>query len=158
MDSNLASILITNAGIAGIVIVLIITGYLVPKSYYTKLDEENTHLKEALRLERQRANEVTASAAITNHLIGALTDLAAEKHPHHEDNPEPARGDSLLCCTCTCICACSGIGAGTLTSGYRPPSRKRNSPARHWKTPAKTPPASRTSRGETTSLTLSAPH
>ena len=84
MDSALITFL-ANAGIAGVVIVLIVFGFLVPKPTHTRAledsahkDEEITRLQEALALERQRSNDATQAATVTNQLIGALTSLATE--------------------------------------------------------------------------------
>ena len=95
MDSSLISVL-SNLGTGGIVIVLIVLGYLVPKPTHSRAledsahkDEEISKLQEALALERQRSNDATQAATVTNQLIGALTTLAtehraAEKHEHHD--------------------------------------------------------------------------
>ena len=91
MDSSLISIL-ANLGTGGVVVLLIILGYLVPKPTHTRVledsarkDETIDKLTEALALERQRSNDATQAGAVTNQLIGALTTLAtehraAEKH------------------------------------------------------------------------------
>lgn len=93
MDSSLVTILV-NLGTGGVVVVLMILGYLVPKPTVTRLTEDGAHkdeeiakLTEALALERQRSNDATQAAMVTNQLIGALTALAtehraAEKHEH----------------------------------------------------------------------------
>jgi Tfp pilus assembly protein PilE len=93
LDSSLITIL-SNLGTGGIVIILLVLGYLVPKPAYTRAvedadrkDEEIAKLAEALALERQRSNDATQAATVTNQLIGALTTLAtehraAEKHEH----------------------------------------------------------------------------
>ena len=95
MDSSLISILVNGVS-GGVVIILIILGYLVPKPAYTRALDESTRkdeviekLQEALALERQRSNDATQAGAVTNQLIGALTTLAtehraAEKHEHAE--------------------------------------------------------------------------
>lgn len=93
MDSSLVAVL-TNLGTGGVVIVLMILGYLIPKPTHTRALEDSAHkdeeiekLQEALALERQRSNNATQAATVTNQLIGALTTLAtehraAEKHEH----------------------------------------------------------------------------
>lgn len=78
MDPGLITWL-ANAGIAGIIIVVIIAGWLIPRPFYSKLEEENRLLREALDLERQRAGEAASQMGVTNQLIGALTALAAER-------------------------------------------------------------------------------
>ena len=95
MDSSLISIL-ANLGTGGVVIVLIVLGYLIPKPTHTRALEDSAHkdeeiakLAEALALERQRSNDATQAATVTNQLIGALTSMAAEhraaeKHEHQD--------------------------------------------------------------------------
>jgi len=78
LDTALIDVLV-NAGTAGVVIGLIIFGYLVPKWAYSRLESENHSLREALDLERQRNGEIASTAGVTNQLIGALVDLAAER-------------------------------------------------------------------------------
>lgn len=78
MDSALITVL-TNAGTAGTVVLLMIFGWIVPKWAYQKLEDENKSLHKALDLERQRSGDATSQAATTNQLIGALVDLAAER-------------------------------------------------------------------------------
>ena len=84
MDSSLISVL-ANLGMGGVVVVLIVLGYLVPKPAHTRVLEESARkdeviekLQEAVALERQRSNDVTQAGAVTNQLIGALTTLATE--------------------------------------------------------------------------------
>lgn len=95
MDSSLVSILV-NLGTGGVVVMLMILGLLIPKPTHTRAledsahkDEEITKLQEALALERQRSNDATQAATVTNQLIGALTSLATEhraleKHEHQD--------------------------------------------------------------------------
>jgi hypothetical protein len=95
LDSSLITVL-ANGVTPGVVIILIILGYLVPKPAYTRVAKESARkdkviekLQEALTLERQRSNDATQAGAVTNQLIGALTTLAtehraAEKQEHSE--------------------------------------------------------------------------
>jgi hypothetical protein len=95
VDSSLVTLL-ANLGTGGVVVVLIILGYLVPKPTHSRALEDSAHkdeeiakLQEALALERQRSNDATQAATVTNQLIGALTTLAtehraAEKHEHQD--------------------------------------------------------------------------
>lgn len=80
MDSAIVTVLI-NAGVAGIVVILLIFGWLVPKWAYSKLEEENKLLREALALERQRGGEAAGQMGVTNQLIGALVELAEARKP-----------------------------------------------------------------------------
>src|SRR6201989_2883334 len=105
MDSSLVTVL-TNLRTGGVVVVLIILGLLVPKPTHTRVLEDSAHkdeeiakLQEALALERQRSNDATQAATVTNQLIGALTSLAtehraAEKH-EHDDAAAKADGRAL---------------------------------------------------------------
>jgi hypothetical protein len=95
VDSSLVSILV-NLGTGGVVVVLMILGLLVPKPTHTRALEDSAHkdeeiakLQEALALERQRSNDATQAATVTNQLIGALTAMATEhraleKHEHQD--------------------------------------------------------------------------
>lgn len=97
MDSSIITIL-SNLGIGGIIVLLVVLGYLIPKPTYIKVSEDNeskdreiAKLQEALNLERQRSNEAVQAATVTNQLIGALTTLAsehraAEKHEHEQEH------------------------------------------------------------------------
>ena len=86
MDSSLISILV-NLGTGGVVVVLMILGFLIPKPSYTRVLEESakkdeviTKLEDALALERQRSNDATQAGAVTNQLIGGLVKLASGHH------------------------------------------------------------------------------
>ncbi len=105
MDSSLISVL-TNLGTGGVVIILIILGYLIPKPTHTRALEDSARkdevigkLQEALTLERQRSNDASQAGAVTVQLIGALTTLAtehraAEKH-EHQDAADKAEARAL---------------------------------------------------------------
>lgn len=84
MDSALISLL-SNAGVAGVVIILIVLGYLVPKPTHQRAlkdaarkDREIAKLAEALALERQRSNDTTQAGAVTIQLVRGLVKLAGE--------------------------------------------------------------------------------
>ena len=105
MDSSLISLLVNGVS-GGVVVILIILGYLVPKPTHTRAledgarkDEVIEKLQEALALERQRSNDATQAGAVTVQLIGALTTLAtehraAEKH-EHDDAADKAEARAL---------------------------------------------------------------
>lgn len=109
MDSSLITVL-TNLGTGGVVVILIILGYLIPKPTHSRVledserkDEVIEKLQEALALERQRSNDATQAGAVTNQLIGALTTLATEhraleKH-EHEDAADKAEVHALATST-----------------------------------------------------------
>ena len=95
MDSSLISI-VANLGFGGIIIILIISGYLVPKPAHVRVEQESARkdevigkLQEALALERQRADDAAQAGGVTNQLISGLVQLAtdhraAEKHEHKD--------------------------------------------------------------------------
>ena len=79
-------------GSAGAIVVLVIwitmliAGQLHTHSEFDKLNDENISLREenvqlraALDAERRSASDVARAGAVTNQLISALTDLAAER-------------------------------------------------------------------------------
>ncbi len=83
MDSAVLTVLL-NAGTAGVVVFLLIFGLLVPKWIYSRLEEENKALREALQLERQRSSEAVSQAGVTNQLISALVEIADARRPDRE--------------------------------------------------------------------------
>jgi hypothetical protein len=97
VDTSLITIL-ANLGTGGVVIVLMVLGYLIPKPTHARALEDSAHkdaeiakLAEALALERQRSNDATQAATVTNQLIGALTSLATE----HRDAAGKAEARAL---------------------------------------------------------------
>jgi hypothetical protein len=82
MDSDLVSYL-ADAGTAGVVVVLMITGWLVPKWEYQRAvkesarkDREIEKLQEALSLERQRSDAGTHAGEVTLQLVKGIVRLA----------------------------------------------------------------------------------
>ena len=90
MDSTIVTVL-ANAGVAGIVVILMILGFLIPKPTYTRLEAENKSLRDALQLERRRADEASEAGRVTNQLIAAVASLAAQGG-YHPAPPAPAEG------------------------------------------------------------------
>ena len=94
MDSSLIAVL-ANLGTGGVVIILIVLGYLIPKPAHARVLEESARkdevvakLQEALTLERQRADDATQAGGVTNQLIGGLVKLASEAREHgHAELP-----------------------------------------------------------------------
>jgi len=72
LDSSLATILITNAGVAGVVIILLIFKILVPRWYVAKLEEENKTLSAT-------AERAVAELALSNQLVGELRAIALQR-------------------------------------------------------------------------------
>ena len=89
MDSSLISVL-ANLGTGGVVIVLIILGYLVPKPTHARVLQENEKLQAALDLERQRSDAAAAAGAtVASQVIGGLVRLAGG-HPDEGHAPDGA--------------------------------------------------------------------
>ena len=84
MDTALIPVFVTNAGFAGVVIVAIIMGLLYPRPYVQDLKEENERLREALALERARADAAVQATNTTNQILGAIHDFASE-HTYRSD-------------------------------------------------------------------------
>ena len=81
--------LISGAGGALVVLALWVyaffTGQLHSDKEYQKLVDENADLKTALETERITNNELARAGGVTNKLIGALVDVATDRHDgHHE--------------------------------------------------------------------------
>lgn len=77
MDSVLIEALV-NLGFGGVIIILMMLDLLVPGSVYKRLLKENESLKEALTVERQRADAATQAGTVTNQLIGGIVQLATQ--------------------------------------------------------------------------------
>lgn len=90
MDSSLIVALINGGGFAGIVVVLMVMGWLVPKWVYKKLEKENKHLREALEYERRARVEASSQGVITtNQLLGALVNMAEKNRPAELSGKDP---------------------------------------------------------------------
>lgn len=89
MDSALIALL-ANGGVAGVVLVLVLTGQLVPGWLYRRVENEADLLREGRDIDRQRASEASSTAGVTNQLIGALTNLATERRNPARETPSPA--------------------------------------------------------------------
>src|SRR5215472_7908993 len=128
MDSALLLVL-TNAGVAGVVIVLMIGGWLVPRWIYKNLGEE-------LDLERQSRKEaLNQGVTTTNQLIGALVNLAEKRHTGEQVALRSGSKESL--------CDGSGGLAGNGGSARRKHARRLRGPAGTWRKPASRQPLSR---------------
>lgn len=69
---------LVNFGVAGIVIILLLTGLLVTGREHARLEKENGHLQDALTLERQRNNDLLSWAAIGANAMRAVSTVAKE--------------------------------------------------------------------------------
>lgn len=78
-----------NFGVAGLVIVLLITGALVTGREHGRLETENDKLREALMVERQRNADLMTWASVGARAFQAVADVAKEKH---NDPPTPPQG------------------------------------------------------------------
>lgn len=75
MDSSLATVLISNAGIAGVVVILICLKVLTPGWYAKKLEQQNEILAAT-------ADRAVSELAVANQLIGELRALAYQRTGH----------------------------------------------------------------------------
>jgi hypothetical protein len=87
---------ITGAGGALVVLTLglalFIAGKIHSDSEFQRVLTENEGLKSALASERQANNELAQTGGVTNKLIGALVDLATDRH-HEASGQPPAPAD-----------------------------------------------------------------
>lgn len=82
MDSGVITLLSGGAGAIGVlvgVLILIVTGVLVPKPYVTKYEERIQLLERALESEKKINDELAAASALNNQMIGALRQIAIER-------------------------------------------------------------------------------
>lgn len=77
--------LLTSAGVAGVVVILLILGVLVTGREHEKLERENEKLREALMIERQRNADLMTWAATGARALDSLSELAKERR--HDDTP-----------------------------------------------------------------------
>jgi hypothetical protein len=68
-----------NFGALGVVLVLILSGILVPGFFYRKLERENEVYRDALSVERQRNSDLQQFAATGQKAIAALAQVAEER-------------------------------------------------------------------------------
>jgi hypothetical protein len=71
---------LSNFGALGVIVMLMILGYLVPKTTVDRLDTENKLLKDSLDIERKRSDELSKVGDVTGQLLKALTD-SMERRP-----------------------------------------------------------------------------
>lgn len=68
-----------NFGVAGVVLLLIVTGMLVPGFIYKDLQRANEKLGDALAVERQRNADLQQLAATGVHALDAMREVAEER-------------------------------------------------------------------------------
>lgn len=84
---------LSNFGATGVVLVLILTGLLVPGFIYKKKEEENEQLRATLQVERQRNADLQEFAQAGAKAMSALVQVA-EEHRQPSRSVEVS-GDSL---------------------------------------------------------------
>jgi hypothetical protein len=77
--------------ILAIVAFLLGTGKLHSDDEFQKLAAENKDLKAALETERTTNNELARAGGVTNKLIGALVDVATDRHGEHPSQHSDGR-------------------------------------------------------------------
>jgi Tfp pilus assembly protein PilN len=72
-----------NFGVAGVVLVLLVTGVVVPGFVYKELQRDNDKLADALAVERQRNADLQQMAATGAKALDALAEVAQEQRARH---------------------------------------------------------------------------
>lgn len=80
-----------NFGVAGVVIVMIATGLLVPGFVYKDLQRANEKLADALSVERQRNADLQQMAATGAKALDALREVAEEQRARREREADMQR-------------------------------------------------------------------
>jgi hypothetical protein len=78
MDTALVQVFI-NAGVAGGVLLTIMFGWLVPKSYVSKLEKEIEFLRTDNAAVKENNRELVQTVAMNNQIIGELRSLAHKR-------------------------------------------------------------------------------
>ena len=98
MDSSLVTALLGSGGAAGVALILILLGILVPRPYHQRVLEENEKLTQAndvlaaANAQLREANSnLTSSGQLTNQVVTALLEIAAE-HRSPASGLPPAKG------------------------------------------------------------------
>ncbi len=92
--------LITGSG--GALVVLALVAYLLgigklhSDAEYQRIADENKDLKAALETERTTNNELARAGGVTNKLIGALVDVATDRHAELDRHREGAHASRDL--------------------------------------------------------------
>lgn len=73
------SSMLTNFGALGVVLLLLVTGVLVPGWAYRKLEKENQDYRDALQVERQRNSDLQQFASTGQKALASLAEVAAER-------------------------------------------------------------------------------
>jgi hypothetical protein len=94
VDNATLTVLI-NAGVAGVIVVLYILGVIPSPGQLKDLKEENKRLREALALERARGDTAVQATNTTNHILGALHDIASYDQRHRPDRAAELLQDNL---------------------------------------------------------------
>ena len=92
--------LITGSGgalvVLAIVAYLLATGKLHSDSEFQRVADENKDLRAALETERTTNNELARAGGVTNKLIGALVEVATDRHAEADRHHEGTRKDAGL--------------------------------------------------------------
>lgn len=80
MDTAVVTFLV-NAGMAGVVVFLLLSGILVTGREHKRLEGENDALKQALSLERQRNADMLVWASTGAKALQAVAQVAQERAP-----------------------------------------------------------------------------
>ena len=80
VDISLVSLFV-NAGLAGVVVVMLITGILVTGREYGRMERALDRTQEALEVERRRNSDLMIWAATGTRAMQAVAQVAAEHSP-----------------------------------------------------------------------------
>lgn len=78
VDSSLVNVIL-GTGVVGVILILMIFGFLVPKSTVDELKEDNKNLKIALEKERLRSDVAVQTGIASTQLIAALREIAEDR-------------------------------------------------------------------------------
>ena len=99
MDSSLVTALLGSGGAAGVALVLILIGVLVPRPYHQRVLDENEKLTQAndqlaaANAQLREANQnLTSSGQLTNQVVTALLGIAAERRGAGSSLPAAPEG------------------------------------------------------------------
>ena len=99
MDPSLVTALLGSGGAAGVALVLILLGILVPRPYHQRVLDENEKLTRANDVLaaanaqlREANNNLTASGQLTNQVVTALLEIAAEHRSAPGSLPPVTKG------------------------------------------------------------------
>lgn len=130
MDVSLISLL-SSAGVAGVVVMLMLTGALVTGREFGKLEKANGELQSALAAERQRNADLLLWTSTGVRALQAVARVAQERHD------TPPGGLPVLSEEPLCRFAGGGGASAPWTRRYRMPGQSTPVPQPCWRRPVR---------------------